>query len=414
MQSLKLNSVPTLVESPFIIAKVGDYTFGSFAKTDANSASGAILNVNYPNFMQALSINKVNGAVNNYTLTLVYQITKGDDPNLLERIFSSVSDTRKIVLSYGDYKYPSYIYKEEAALITNIYADVNIGQSRITYTLSCISSAVALMGNTYNFPQREDQPSNVIKELVYNAAYALTDVFKGMVDKQKVLANNVIASNDKKVLIEAKQGITLLDYINYLVNCMSSASNTDSDIINNSKYYMAIRDGATNNFGGSYFTVQEVSADTQVSSYDTYEVDINYPGENFVTSFSINNNQQWSILFDYSNKVEQSNYIYKINNQGQLITEFSPSIARSNTLLTVPEVNKSWWTKMTAFPISATLTIKGLTRPTMLMNYIKVNVYFYGRKHISSGLYIITKEQDQLDSQGYKTTLSLTRVGEDS
>ena len=42
-----------------------------------------------------------------------------------------------------------------------------------------------------------------------------------------------------------------------------------------------------------------------------------------------------------------------------------------------------------------------------------INTYFYGQKHISSGLYIITGEQDSVDSRGYTTTLSLTRIGED-
>lgn len=68
---------------------------------------------------------------------------------------------------------------------------------------------------------------------------------------------------------------------------------------------------------------------------------------------------------------------------------------------------------MTRFPITATLTIKGLLRSAMLMNYVRVNTYFYGQKHISSGLYVITKQEDRIDSSGYRTTLSLTRIAGD-
>ena len=67
---------------------------------------------------------------------------------------------------------------------------------------------------------------------------------------------------------------------------------------------------------------------------------------------------------------------------------------------------------MTRFPITATLTIKGLLRSAMLMNYVRINTYFYGQKHISSGLYVITKQEDRIDSAGYRTTLSLTRIVE--
>ena len=49
------------------------------------------------------------------------------------------------------------------------------------------------------------------------------------------------------------------------------------------------------------------------------------------------------------------------------------------------------------------------------MQYVKLNVLFFGRKHISSGTYIVTKQLDTVDSNGYRTTLSLTRVkGEDA
>lgn len=39
---------------------------------------------------------------------------------------------------------------------------------------------------------------------------------------------------------------------------------------------------------------------------------------------------------------------------------------------------KSWWTQVTQFPIQATLVIKGLLRPAILMTYVRLNVVFYG------------------------------------
>ena len=48
------------------------------------------------------------------------------------------------------------------------------------------------------------------------------------------------------------------------------------------------------------------------------------------------------------------------------------------------------------------------------MSYIKVNVYFYGQKHLSSGLYTITKQQDIIEAAGYKTVLSLSFIGGDT
>lgn len=80
----------------------------------------------------------------------------------------------------------------------------------------------------------------------------------------------------------------------------------------------------------------------------------------------------------------------------------------------------SWYTKITQFPIGATLTVQGLLRPATLMQYLRLNVIFPGgegsrgeRKHISSGLYIVTKQTDVINEQGYRTTLELTKISGD-
>lgn len=49
------------------------------------------------------------------------------------------------------------------------------------------------------------------------------------------------------------------------------------------------------------------------------------------------------------------------------------------------------------------------------MQYLRLNVIFPGgNKHIASGLYIVTKQVDDISSSGYKTTLSLTKIGGDN
>lgn len=414
MATIRLNSVPTLVESPFIIVTIGKYTLGSYTGNKTTTSLGMLAQVNFPNFVNSLNITKVNGTVNTYTVGIVYQIAPGDDPNLIDKIFSSVSDTRKLSLSYGDWRNPASIYKEETALITNVTSSLDMSASKITYTVQCVSDALSLASAVYDFPAREAKPSDIIKEMLKDVSYGLLSVFKGMVDFQRVLTNGLIASNDKKVKIEARQNMNIIEYLNFLVGAMTPVDSKSKDtIIQAGNYYLAIHDDITNALGGTYFEVKEVKANTKVSNYDVYEVDVGYPGDNFVTQFNLSNNQQYTILYDYAGKIEQTKYIYSIDNNGQLSTQYAPSIARSKSLYKVTEQNKNWWTKVTQFPIQATLTIKGLTRPSILMSQVRINTVMYGQKHISSGLYIITKQQDKLDSNGYTTTLTLLRIGGD-
>ena len=117
---MNLLSVQTLVESPFIIVKIGDYTFGAWDRKKDVNQYGVTYSVTYPNYMQSLNVVKVNGAVNTYTLRMVYAVTAGDDPNLLERVFGTIADTRELYISYGDYASPTFIYKEEEAIVSKV------------------------------------------------------------------------------------------------------------------------------------------------------------------------------------------------------------------------------------------------------------------------------------------------------
>ena len=104
------------VQVPWIKVTIGDYTFGVFdkatrknIKTSQGVYSGIV--AQYPEYITSLSVRKINGQVNRYTLSLSYPVTDKDDPNFIEKVLSSVSHTREIIFSYGDTAMPSYIYK---------------------------------------------------------------------------------------------------------------------------------------------------------------------------------------------------------------------------------------------------------------------------------------------------------------
>ena len=407
-KAANLVSIPTLVQSPFIIANIGGVTFGTFSGNYRTNAT-------YPNYMESMSVTKVNGTVNTYTLNFHYQVATGQDPNLLDKIFSRATKDRRIILQYGDWMAPNYIYKEEQCIITNVTTRLNMSSSSLDYTLQCTSDAIGLNSTQFNFPARNAKPSDVILQLLSNSKYGLKDVFTGMRNKNVVLSKNLIASNDKKVQLLPQNNTTILNYLNYLVGCMVDNKTPEENKLSTSKYFLTINDDYNNDLGGTYFKVSEVSANAAVyNATDTYELDINYPGDNFVTEFSLNNDQSWSILYEYAGDVKQEEYTYNIRDDGTIETLSSPSLLTSSLTNGKSAYKTQWWSYMTEFPITATLTLKGLTRPSMLMTYVKLNVWFAGgQKHISSGTYIITKQTDSITSAGYTTTLTLLRVGGD-
>lgn len=410
-QGASLVSAQNYVESPFIIVKIGNYTFGHCKKPDRprlNSTFG----ITYPNYMESLNITKINGAVNIYSLNMVYAITPTDDPNLLEKVFSSISNSRKIYLSYGDWNAPSFIYKEEEAIISTLTTKVNLQNSTITYTVKCTSSALSLTAGVFSFGARTAKPSDVIKELLRNKRYGLTNIFTGMRELTKVALTNLIADDDKTVKLEAKTSISVLDYITYLVNCMVYKGEKSN--LKTNCYFWATYDDTKGIYGGTYFKVIRVTANSSsLVSYNTYSLDIGYPSANAVTDFVVNNDDSWSLLYNYTKDIQMPETTYYIDDQGNLIKESADVVTTSKVTHMPSESVRNWWSKMTQFPITASLTIKGLLRPAMLMSYVKINTYFYGKKHTSSGLYIITQQNDTINASGYRTTLSLLRVGGD-
>ena len=166
---------------------------------------------------------------------------------------------------------------------------------------------------------------------------------------------------------------------------------------------------------GPFFTISEVSTKMNKSMFPLiYEIDINYPDEKSLAyNFSVDTDFSWPLAYEYAGGF--SNYDYGINNSGKTFSEASNAAIKTTTGTTNSFItDKNWWMNVTEFPIKATLEVKGLTSYVLLLNYIKVNVYYFGNKRDSSGIYIVTGQEDMLSGNGFRTKLELTRVAGDN
>lgn len=403
--SYTLESIPTMVEVPFCYVTIGSYTFGLASRKENRSYT----QVDFPNFIQNIQVTKINGEVNTYTISLIYGIQAGDDPNIIDHILSEAAGTREILISYGDWSHPQHIFKEEKALMANVQSQVNTKSSQITYTILAVSAALSLMSQSFNFPAVTDKPSNVIMRLLKNDVYGLRKIFPGMRDMSRILSGNLLASDDKIVPIEAMNMCNVWQYMCYLVQCMQPQG---SDSIESSPqdafYAISVSDDTRSVMGGSYFTIKKIGI-ASWDEKDAYEIDIGYPGNNLVSQFNVRTSEQWTILYQNS-KASELKTTYKMNRDGVMVETPSLSVTRDKTQLTTTSKDIAWWKKVTEFPIQASIEIKGLARPSLILQYLKLNVVFYGKRHFYSGRYIITKQVDTISDQGYKTNLDLLRI----
>lgn len=420
--NLNLLSSTNRIEIPFIKVTIGDYTFGACAyKTKSSTGYNNIQDVQFPNYITKLSIVKINGQVNTYTLSLTYAIRPGDDPNFFEKVFSKVSKSRAIKFSYGDYSVPNYYYKDEKAIITKIDTSFDRSSARISYTISAISSGALSYSIKKPFGARKHvRPSKIIYEILKDDSNGIGELFYGLKpylkNTEQLKSWGIIAGGDKEVDLDFKE-TSPIEYIQYLVNSMIPSDETKAKSKGKAFYAFTIHDENENNtkykdINGPYFTVKRVEKDIQYS--DSYEITLGYPSGNLVTDFSYSDNQNYSLLYDYQESLEVNKYTDRVNPvTGEITSEYTPALLSTSGSRVPTSAEKTWYTKLTEYPVSASITVRGLLRPALLMEYVKLNVIFHGRKHISSGIYIITKQTDTIDGSGYRTTLDLTRIASD-
>ena len=401
VEGKSLLTSPNLIQTPVIQVKIGDQEFGVYKKNDQG---GDI----YPNYVQSLSVTKINGQVNTYELQLIYPITEYSDPNYFEKVFSKVSKSRKIEFTYGDACTPTYMYKKEEGIITDVKSNFNLDSANITYTVSAVSRGALGLTGSESFPATQNQPSRVIETILTNPYYGLQDLFKGMQNMSLVRQHNLIPHTDVSVSIEKMDNISPLGYIEYLVSLMTSQSSSSNE---KGVYIISFNDDTTGIFGGSYFKITEVSS--KIEHSEAYQVDLGYPGSNYVFRFEVENDENYSIFYEYQNELHPQEIVTRINADGDMEEVYAPRISSNNAQHATRESDKSWWAKVTQYPVRASIQIKGLLRPAILMTYIRLNIILYGKRHINSGLYIITKQVDKIDGSGYQTTLNLLRIGSD-
>ena len=424
-QRKSLLSSQTRIQVPWVKVTLGTYTFGIFdskTKTQGGKDKNGFYttyNIKYPNYIQDLTVTKINGQVNQYVLNIIYPITQFDDPNFFEKVFSSISNTRKIIFSYGDASVPSYTYKNEEAIITKITQGFNLQASSISYQIEAVSGAALTADGTITelATGAPVKPSEKIKSL-FRSNKSLQDTFTGMRISD---LDKLIAGDDQPVVLDSKRNVSALDYIAYLASCMIPSGT--KPCLSKDIYILTVHDDtildttySPDSFGGKggpYFKITKTSYAAEHS--DAYEVDIGYNTSTIVRNCNIEQNENFSLYYDYQNEIHSEEYARRLNKQGEWETVYSPTfMVRANEFNTTAK-DAVWWTKATKYPITANITIQGLLRPATLMQYLRLNVIFPGgHEHLASGLYIVTKQVDSINSNGYTTQLTLTRISGDN
>ena len=393
-----LTTYPNLAEAPTIVLDFNGIKIGGHGNS-----------VDYfPNYIDSMSVKKINGRINQYTLNLIYQIRPNEDPNFIDKLLSRVSYTNPMKILYGDSMYPDNYFREEEVYVMDAKHSEDPSSAKITYTISAISSIGASAKSSTTFNATTDKPSNQIYKLLYDSgevSTSLLNAFPGMQNRQLVASSGLIPNTDAVVNIAGMANTSPTAYLSTLVSSMKNAAGETSS------YFLTYNDDSAMN--GSYFKISEVKKLASSSNYtgSVYSVDVGYPSDSMVMNFQLSDNTYQSLAYKFAGNINA--YEYDIDNGGNIIANKINLINKNSKHEQYNLIDENWWKQVTEFPISAKLTLKGLVTPAMLMSYINVNAIFYGQKDKASGLYVVTEENDTISGNGYRTELTLLRVAED-
>ncbi len=382
------------VEAPYFEVEIGGITFGGYKGKKV------------PNYVKALTAKKINNSFNEYNIKLIHQISPGDNPNYIDEIISSVKYD-VINLRYGNAN-TGQIFSDNNALITDVSQHFDFINCNITYNINAISVGATVAASKHTFPAYNGKASDKIREMLWGSENSdLIKLFPGMKNQLEVERKGLIPTNDKQIFIGEHKNITTLAYLNVLINRMVSSSTPSGSNINDSIYMYSVSDSSK----GSSFKIVEVrnlkSSNIKNIPY-IYEVNVGYPDDNFVLNFSVNTNFAWSLAYESSKDIIK--YDYNLDSIGNLEKQRIPACYKNEK----DELgNRNLWTSLTRYPVNATLTVRGLTQNSLLMQYIKINNYMYGAKRITSGIYIVTEQIDSIGNGVYTTTFNLMRVSGD-
>ena len=387
-----LTSYPTLVQAPYIELDLNGVTIGGY-NNDADK---------YPNHLISMDIDKVNGRINNYTINIVHQIRAGEDPNLIDTLLSRTGYRNKVKIKYGDSAYSSFFKEEEAYIIDVTHTD-NVSSASINYTIKAISSVGSIQSATYQFSSVIDKPSNQIIKLLYENASTsseLLGILEGMRNKSEALGKNLIPQDDDVISISGLKDASLIDRITQLVSIMRDS--TDPSVT----YTLTYIDGKKPYF--KIGKIKQTNASKSVALKNCYYVDVGFPGDSFVTNFSLNNDVYWPMYYKYAGKF--SEYRYNIDYSGNIYSQKIHPLELDDKFQTKNVSQMNWWEYVRSYPVSASLTIKGLMKPAMLIENIYIYSTFYGQEDLATGIYSIIGQKDKVDGSGYSTTLELLKV----
>lgn len=368
----------------------------------------------YPNLITQLKVNKVvNGEVNKYEITMKYLPQDGEDPNYIEKLISAnrTQNGSRIIISYGDASlYGNNTRQWEAIILKyRMRADFNIGC--MTYIIECMSTARMFslagpagepMQNSFD-PVSGERCSDVIKRIYYDPTYGLQLVFPGGIYIDDVHISEWDNIDPPDIVLEESSipggKMTSFEYLKLLTSRMISSDIGTND---NPTSFMYSIDDSLNN--------QSFRINRLINSEDIADEIVIGTEGSVVIDYEVTTDMSYGIALDYGEELSSDTFTnYFVNASGEEESvESVGAVTSSDTDLAA--VDLKWWEAVSSYPYGLKLITRAMRTQLPLMSRLRITILIKGMVHNMSGIFMLVKCDDEVNSDGYTTTMELIRV----
>lgn len=393
--------------APFIEFYVGDLRMSTFDKLD------------YFMQMDMTYAGTGVGSANQFSISIAYVPKPNQDPNLIDKALDGVTAKHlpcRLRYGYSGIKGYNLISQEYECEVLGY--TVSLRDSIIYYNITGVSYAMTLREKRYNFPAIPNlNPISFIKVLFngISASSFVSSMIKPVFDLKvsgdfygdyKIEIADNASSYAEPMEFNAVQDVTVFQYLDTL---LLNIQDTDDP---NAIYWYSLSDVR----GKKTITIHRTTVQVTSSQYNDFKTLFVFDwGGNHQNNKTNNLVKAFETEFKGELNIATSDEIietrYGIDSSGNDVQiEGLEELVVGDYMKQDNTVTTRTWAKSLDWAYNASMELEGIPADIPIGAVIEVNPMFYGQKHHTAGLYMITGAKCNITSGGFSTNLNLFKI----
>ena len=323
------------------------------------------------------------------------------------------ADNTPVTLRFGNTGVPGYelISSKYLCLITGY--SVSINNNYFYYTINCVSIGIKYRDKRFNIPPARNVSDaiNYIYQVWNLPKVGIGKYYQLVIDKDAyghVQPMDIGYSKDEDSnLVPNTNTLNDVTIYEFLDTILSQVEDTDDA---RAVYWYELNDREDKQAIIIHRTLVTSEEDLSTLTSFTFDWGGNHQ-DNSTNNLVLSFEAEYQGAVNISTSEDLIEYKHAIDSSGSQISAegyfeyFVPDYARQQY-----HRDSKFWSKAATWSYAAQMEICGIPADIPIGAYIEVNPLIYGKKHHTSGIYVIKGARCDISSNGFRTNLDLVKI----